>query len=337
MPPVNSLVQELPLQCPRCHMTVQLFEGARWVCTACDAEYPVVEGIPDFRVREGPFISNAHDREKAIRIASETAGKTFRELVSHYYAITPEVPPVDALRFSETIMRGETLAKCLLDDWEIPHDPGTRLLDVGCGTGPLLAAAASRGEHIAAGVDIALRWLVIARQRLQEAGVQCPLVCANAEALPWGNATFTHLTFASSLEHMPKQTDVLEEAARVMGHGGEVYIYTPNRNSLGPDPHIRVWGGGYLPDWAVAALSKFRKALPPVRRLLSARGLAQMMERSGFEEISINPAPIPDVEMEGTTLRALARRGYRLGSRAPILRWILKQWGPILSVNGRRR
>ena len=39
-------------------------------CAACDADYPIILGIPDFRIFPDPWIGIVEDREKATRLAS---------------------------------------------------------------------------------------------------------------------------------------------------------------------------------------------------------------------------------------------------------------------------
>lgn len=310
-----------------------------WVCPACAARYPIVEGIPDLRVSEGPFISNADDRAKAQVLADATRrGAGFSELVHAYYAMTPEVPPADALRFRAAIRAGERLADALLLSWELPGGPERNgLLDVGCGTGPLLVAAAKRGAA-AHGVDVALRWLVVARARLEEAGVSCPLVCANAEALPWGDGSFGSVTFVSSLEHMPEQEGVLAEGVRVLTGGGTLHVYTPNRGSLGPDPHTGVLAGGRLPDSLIARISRRRHALPPVRRLLNAGELQRLLTRQGLRVLDLAPGPAPPTPEagEGAVLRRLGIHLYSRLTAMPALEGMLRRWGPLLSASAQR-
>jgi SAM-dependent methyltransferase len=67
--------------------------------------------------------------------------------------------------------------------------PGTRLLDVGCGSGLILVLAAERGA-IPAGLDISPGLLGIARERLPEADLRE----ADMESLPFADASFDAVT-----------------------------------------------------------------------------------------------------------------------------------------------
>src|SRR5207244_4475571 len=52
-----------------------------------------------------------------------------------------------------------------------PVGEGERVLEVGCGTAALGAAAARRGADVTAS-DVSLRWLVLARKRPAEEGLE---------------------------------------------------------------------------------------------------------------------------------------------------------------------
>ena len=69
-------------------------------------------------------------------------------------------------RFLRHIAGAEARGEALVD--RLPR--GGRILEVGCGSGGLLAAAARSGRSMV-GVDIASRWLVVARRRLADRGL----------------------------------------------------------------------------------------------------------------------------------------------------------------------
>ena len=67
---------------------------------------------------------------------------------------------------------------------DVPAGPW---LDLGCGSGSFLTIAANAGIEIV-GIDVAERWLVVAKKRLvEEELVGISLACGNAEALPFAN------------------------------------------------------------------------------------------------------------------------------------------------------
>lgn len=67
----------------------------------------------------------------------------------------------------------------------------TRLLDVGCGTGAsLLAAATARPSAHCTGLDISAPMLALARQRADRAGLEADFIVADAERHPLPSAHF---------------------------------------------------------------------------------------------------------------------------------------------------
>ena len=95
--------------------------------------------------------------------------------------------------------------------------PGTRLLDVGCGTGLTLVLATDRGA-VPSGVDISPGLLAIARDRLPRAGLHE----ADMESLPFGDAAFDAVTGVNAFQFAGDPRRALREAARVTRPGGRV-------------------------------------------------------------------------------------------------------------------
>lgn len=94
---------------------------------------------------------------------------------------------------------------------------GTRLLDVGCGTGLALQLARERGASLA-GVDVTLGLLEIAADRLPEAD----LWCADMVALPFADNSFDAVVGVNAFQFADDPRLALAEAARVCAPGGLV-------------------------------------------------------------------------------------------------------------------
>jgi SAM-dependent methyltransferase len=95
--------------------------------------------------------------------------------------------------------------------------PGTRLLDVGCGSGLTLVLAAGRGA-VPSGADISPGLLAIARDRLPRADLRE----ADIESLPFGDAAFDAVTGVNAFQFAGDPRRALREAARVTRPGGRV-------------------------------------------------------------------------------------------------------------------
>jgi ubiquinone/menaquinone biosynthesis C-methylase UbiE len=102
------------------------------------------------------------------------------------------------------------------------------ILDVGCGTGSLLADLARAGAISLAGVDLAPRILEVAREKLAAAGAQADLRAADAEeALPWPSESFDVATLTGALHHFYRPHDILAEVYRVLRTGGHLLVVDP--------------------------------------------------------------------------------------------------------------
>ena len=106
--------------------------------------------------------------------------------------------------------------------------PGTRVLDVACGTGNLSFPAARAGA-IVIGVDIATNLLETARDRAKQEGAKIQFDEGDAEALPYADAAFDEVVTMFGAMFAPQPQLVAAEMARVCRPGGRVAManWTP--------------------------------------------------------------------------------------------------------------
>lgn len=332
----------LELVCPACRGVLERHGSDatdRLDCTNCGHSFPVVLGIPDLRLWSDPYVDPDQDHSKG-RLLAELYGKmSFMRAVTLYYELTDRVPPFQAQRFAHSLAAAVPRSEHALRTWEREagaQPDGRSLLDVGTGTAPLLQIAAHRYSRVA-GVDIAFRWLVMARKRLEDAGIDAPLVCACAEALPFPDGSFDRVVADSAIEHMADQPRAMKECARVLGADGWFFAATPNRYSLGPDPHTGLPAGSLLPGRVSAAYVRLKGGIPPRRRLLSEASLRRLIEDSGLEVARVF---LPDVAEAQRTGRGLPIRmavdAYQLAKRVPLGSALLRHIAPLLHAVGHK-
>ena len=324
--------------CPWCKGDLK--EGTRdseLNCRSCGRCFPVLLGIPDLRTFSDPYIEAEADRAKGLLVATRIDELGFSELVDFYYSITCVVPPSHAALYKRGLMSGVARSEAAFANWESMSrtngQAGTgSLLEIGCGTAPLLVAAAGRFTTLV-GVDIAFRWLIVAKKRLAEAGLDIPLICACAEALPFPAGTFDKVAADSTLEHLQDQRAALAECNRVMRPSGRLLVSTPNRYSLGPDPQAGIWAGGLLPQRWVASYVRKQGGIPPKRRLLSAESLRSLIKAAGFTSPKVSLPNIPAGQREyfGKGINLLIDL-YHTAKQVPVSREILRWVGPHLSA-----
>ncbi len=105
--------------------------------------------------------------------------------------------------------------------------PDQRVLDIGCGTGTLLIAAA-RAEPGGCyeGLDPAIEMVELARSKAAKARVEIEFGLGAAEALEHPDASLDVVLSSLMLHHLPPQTldKALQEIDRVLVPGGRVVI-----------------------------------------------------------------------------------------------------------------
>jgi SAM-dependent methyltransferase len=311
-------------------------ETRQLVCQSCGRTFPVILDIPDLRVFPDPYIETEADHAKGLQIGERFDEFDFAALVDFYYSITSAVPKEDARRYTRGLLGGAARARASLDSWEEASrnghklSAGGKLLEIGCGTAPLLVAAASRFDQVV-GVDIAFRWLVVAKRRLADAGLDLPLICACAEALPFPDEAFDRVVADSVLEHVSDQPRALAQCHRVLNLTGRLFVSTPNRFSLGPDPQVGIWCGGMLPERWLAAYVERQGGIPPKRHLLSARSLSILIQQAGFSQPSVMLPDIANGQRDyfGKGMQMMIGI-YQTAKRLPVSRQCLQLIGPLL-------
>lgn len=93
-------------------------------------------------------------------------------------------------------------------------EPGALVLDVATGTGLIARALERRHRCRVVGVDLT--------EGMLRAGGRARVACADARALPFGDATFDGLTFSYLFRYVPDPVAALRELARVVRPGGRI-------------------------------------------------------------------------------------------------------------------
>ena len=110
----------------------------------------------------------------------------------------------------------------------IDPQPGESVLDVACGTGGIAERVAQRGAEVT-GIDFSSKLVETAQRRAEEQGLSIRYEVGDAEALPYGDASFDVVVSAFGHMFAPDQVAAASELARVCRPGGRLGLacWTP--------------------------------------------------------------------------------------------------------------
>jgi ubiquinone/menaquinone biosynthesis C-methylase UbiE len=104
----------------------------------------------------------------------------------------------------------------------LPMTPGSRVLDVGCGTGELLRRLRAKyPEAVLAGLDPVPEMLAVARDKLSG---REDLRIGYADSLPWASGTFDAVVSCNMFHYISHPIQALKEMARVLRPGGVIVL-----------------------------------------------------------------------------------------------------------------
>ncbi|HKE85086.1 MAG TPA: ubiquinone/menaquinone biosynthesis methyltransferase [Vicinamibacterales bacterium] len=165
-----------------------------------------------------------------------------------------------------------------------------RVLDLACGTGDILFAS-TPPARVAVGVDVTFRMLQLAQER--RGAARAALVTGDMVALPLANGRFTVVTVGYGLRNVPDLDQALREIHRVLAPGGRFLSLDFNR------PSNALVRAAYLTYLTIVGSllglalhgdpDTYRYIPESIRKYPGARGVAERMERLGFDQVRALP------------------------------------------------
>lgn len=144
------------------------------------------------------------------KTATATPGSPefFRQVEEWRYSVEPFIPEI--ARFDETA--------------------GRQVLEIGIGLATDFVRFVRAGAR-ATGIDLTEAAVAAARERLRQEGLEAEVLVADAEALPFEDASFDVVYSYGVLHHTPDTAGAVREVHRVLRPGGEARIMLYSRRS----------------------------------------------------------------------------------------------------------
>jgi len=236
--------------------------------------------------------------------------------VADLYARFTEVEAAAVANVTEAreVRPADSPYRAMLDhaaDVALPR--GTRVLEVGCGSGTI-ARLIARDPRVREVVGVDSSPLLVSKARHLAAGdARLRFDVADGTALSFGASSFDTVILHRVLSHVPRPEQVLVEAARVLRPGGGLAIFDGNfaTLTLGDGEHdplescVSAFVPAHVHDpWIVQRLSTLASATGFVSGRLRSFGQVQMDDTEYVVTI---------VERGATALVAAGRIGSYLG------------------------
>ena len=183
------------------------------------------------------------------RIGGPPSGNSFRQAVLTHYGVadSADLPETQKMWADFTLSaaeRGFTAMGMLGGAYALR---GKRVLDVGCGYGGFLVAAARAGAREVVGIDMNPRVLELAPLLLSDYEVEARLQQANLieSGLPGELGRFDVIICNDVLEHVPDVGAAIANLAAMLATEGRIFLEIPNGNALKyvrADGHYKIPG-----------------------------------------------------------------------------------------------
>jgi demethylmenaquinone methyltransferase/2-methoxy-6-polyprenyl-1,4-benzoquinol methylase len=171
--------------------------------------------------------------------------------------------------------------------------PSDVALDLACGTGDIVCAAAPRVQR-AVGLDVTHRMLQLAKRRAADgypAKAGLYFVTGDMLALPFSDQSFTVVTVGYGLRNVPDLQRSLREIRRVTAPRGRVLSLDFNRpsNALVRSVYLLyLTVVGSALGWVLHRDPNTYRYIPEsIRTYPGAEGVRRMMEETGFVDVRV--------------------------------------------------
>ena len=173
---------------------------------------------------------------------------------------------------------------------DILHRPGSRVVDLACGTGDLLVAMEREAGRPLIGSDFCHPMLAGAQSKLARTRLRSALVEADGLALPFPNQSLDLITIAFGFRNFANYEAGLVEMRRTLRPGGALAILEFTTPPNATFAAVYNWYSRWILPVLGGAISGAPEAysyLPEsVRKFPGAPELAELMRSTGFQTVT---------------------------------------------------
>jgi SAM-dependent methyltransferase len=298
------------LVCPKCRSNL-VRGNAKFVCTKCAHEYPVIDEVPQFDLPTSPGPANG-EAGRDLRRDYWDHGWEARMQGDHAFQAELRTRADWSVYFEREIRElGASRHVMVVEaNRDTVHDKV--VVDIGCGSGTSGALFSYLGAHYI-GVDHSRHAAARALQNLRAAGGDGFTAQGNAEALPIRDDSVDVVYSNGVLHHTPNFLTAMDEAFRILKPGGKAIIalYATYSTQLGVTRLLGVLKGNisrsarirWLNDASEGAWRTGNR-LNPWTQTFSEAQLREVVRKYSVQDLAIrkNGHPIGDFPRYGPRL-----------------------------------
>ncbi len=278
------------LACPSCKNAGLGPDGDGYICPSCEERYPVRDGVPvfipstssvnDADAGRAEFWNSGWEKRNAPLLDLDRDG-ILEERRRYLDELTKEGYP-SATELSTERLKGKTF------------------LNIGCGGGYEGLLFSGYGANYI-GVDFSHNAARYTRELIEKAGFAGVTYQAEAENLPFGDASIGFIYSSGVLHHTPNTEEALKELRRVLKPGGTAMIGLYATNSImfmWYRLHAIIrgnWTRNAIQDWLNANTEGEWQTEGRLNHWTATYTKAEfraILERAGFGSIRIRQTPV---------------------------------------------
>lgn len=178
---------------------------------------------------------------------------------------------------------------------ELRGQEAPRVLDLATGTADLALRIASTHPNVrVVGLDPSVGMLDVGRVKVAASpyAPRVDLVEGDAQALPFGDATFDGVTIAFGIRNVPDRQKALREMARVVRPGGRIAILElsePRSGLLSPFARFHVHHVVPFLGSLISGSKEYRYLQTSIAAFPAPEAFADIMRGAGLEVLQVRP------------------------------------------------